>query len=166
MVLCPYWANIRRWIPTGFIASAQRNRTTPRCSSMVQSCKEGSMFCPRCCHSTDGALYCTWLNTSTIIVYTTQCASYSLSRLPRNLKIAFTFWFTLACMYIYIYIGKIVPLQAWSGPESSRKLRVPDFMKTAHVGGKVVRMTHWSPFSPRKYSWYSFLLEAESTPGP
>ena len=28
--------------------------------------------------------------------------------------------------------GKSVPLQAWSGPEGSRKLRFPDFMTTAH----------------------------------
>ena len=27
--------------------------------------------------------------------------------------------------------GKWVPLQAWSGPECSRKLRFPDFMTTA-----------------------------------
>ena len=27
--------------------------------------------------------------------------------------------------------GKAVPLQAWSGPEGSRKLRFPDFMATA-----------------------------------
>jgi hypothetical protein len=27
--------------------------------------------------------------------------------------------------------GKGVPLQAWSGPEGSRKLRFPDFMATA-----------------------------------
>jgi len=27
--------------------------------------------------------------------------------------------------------GKAVPLQAWSGPESSRKLRFPYFMITA-----------------------------------
>jgi len=27
--------------------------------------------------------------------------------------------------------GKAVPLQAWSGPEGSRKLRFPDFMTTA-----------------------------------
>jgi len=27
--------------------------------------------------------------------------------------------------------GKAVPLQAWSGPEGSRKLRLPDFMTTA-----------------------------------
>jgi len=33
--------------------------------------------------------------------------------------------------------GKAVPLQAWSGPEGSRKLRFPDFMTTAQNGGKV-----------------------------
>ena len=27
--------------------------------------------------------------------------------------------------------GKAVPLQAWSGPEGSRKLRFPDFVTTA-----------------------------------
>ena len=35
----------------------------------------------------------------------------------------------------------------------------------SHEGGKVVSPTHWTPFSPTKYSWYSFLLEAEPTPG-
>ena len=35
-----------------------------------------------------------------------------------------------------------VPLQAWSGPEGSRKLRFPDFMTTAQEGGKVVSLTH------------------------
>jgi hypothetical protein len=38
--------------------------------------------------------------------------------------------------------GKAVPLQAWSGPEGSRKLRVPDFLTTAQDGGKVVSLTH------------------------
>jgi len=32
--------------------------------------------------------------------------------------------------------------------------------------GKVVNPMHWTPLSPRNYSWYLFLLEAESTPGP
>ena len=62
--------------------------------------------------------------------------------------------------------GKAVPLQAWSGLEGSRKLKFPDFMTTAQDGGKVVSLTHRSPFTPRKYTWYSFLLEAESTPRP
>jgi hypothetical protein len=36
--------------------------------------------------------------------------------------------------------GEAVPLQAWSVPEGSRKLRFPDFMTTAQDGGKVVRL--------------------------
>jgi len=38
--------------------------------------------------------------------------------------------------------GKAVPLQAWSGPEGSRKLRFPDFMTTAEDGGKAVSPPH------------------------
>ena len=44
--------------------------------------------------------------------------------------------------------GKSVPLQAWSGPEGSRKLRFPDFMTTAQEGGKVVSLTHWPHLPP------------------
>ena len=137
--------------------------------------------------------------------------------------------------------GKSVPLQAWTGPGSSRKLRFPDFVTTAQDGGRLSALSTghlssslaqqplFSPglhqkllpavlipctippislpqlpgilhqhmpgvgqiykiypshllytgyihimlfklvpaaFTPRKYSWYSFLLEAESTPGP
>ena len=61
-------------------------------------------------------------------------------------------------------IGKAVPLQFWSGPEGSRKLRFPDFITTAQGGGKVVSLTHRPSLPPSKFSWYSFLLEAESTP--
>ena len=58
---------------------------------------------------------------------------------------------------------KAVPLRAWSGPEGSRKLRFPDFMTTAKDGGQPYIP---AAYTPRKYTWYSFLLEAESTPGP
>jgi len=44
--------------------------------------------------------------------------------------------------------GQAGPLQAWNGPEGSRKLRFPDFMTTAHNGGKVVSPTHWPPLPP------------------
>ena len=44
--------------------------------------------------------------------------------------------------------GKAVLLQAWSGPEGSRKLRFPDFMTVAHDGGKVVSITHRPPLPP------------------
>jgi len=43
---------------------------------------------------------------------------------------------------------KAVLLQAWSGPEGSRKLRFPDFMTTAQDGGKVVSLMHWPPSPP------------------
>jgi len=46
------------------------------------------------------------------------------------------------------YKAKAVPLQAWSGPEGSRKLRFPDFMITAKDGGKVVSLTHRPPLPP------------------
>ena len=39
-------------------------------------------------------------------------------------------------------------------------------IESAHEGGKVVSRTYRPPLRPRKYSWYSFLLEAESAPGP
>jgi len=53
----------------------------------------------------------------------------------------------------------------WTGPDSSRKFEVLRFQDNRHM--KVVRLSARSTarlFSPRKYSWYSFLLEAESTP--
>jgi hypothetical protein len=44
--------------------------------------------------------------------------------------------------------GKAVPVQAWSGPEGSRKLRFPDYMKTKQDGGKVGNLTHRPPLPP------------------
>ena len=51
-------------------------------------------------------------------------------------------------------------------PEGSRKLRFPDYVTTAQDGGKVVSLMHRPIFTPRKYSLYSFLLEAEAIPVP
>jgi hypothetical protein len=48
-------------------------------------------------------------------------------------------------IYIYIYKGKAVPLEARSGPEGSTKLIFPDFVTTAQYGGKVVSLTHRPP---------------------
>ena len=44
--------------------------------------------------------------------------------------------------------GKAVPVQAWSGPEGSRKLRFPDYMTTEQDVGKVVSLTHRPPLLP------------------
>jgi hypothetical protein len=57
-------------------------------------------------------------------------------------------------------------LQALTGLQGSRRLRLPDF-KT--IGTWSWQGCHpYAPvaFTPRKYSWYSFLSEAESTPEP
>jgi len=69
-----------------------------------------------------------------------------------------------ACSLVRKGKSKAVPLQAWSGPQGFRKLRFRDYMTTAQSGAKVVNLTHRPPLPPRKCSWYSFLLEAESTP--
>jgi hypothetical protein len=58
---------------------------------------------------------------------------------------------------------KAIPLHALTEPEGSMRLRLPDFNKIKVVRLSVLRTDR---LYPRKYSWYSFLLEAESTPGP
>ena len=50
-------------------------------------------------------------------------------------------WIVFNRCVLFIYDvkrkGKAVPLQAWTGPEGSRKLRFPDFVTTAHDGGRL-----------------------------
>jgi hypothetical protein len=45
--------------------------------------------------------------------------------------------------------SKAVPLQAWNGPEGSRKLRFPDFVTMAQDDGKVASLTHRPHLPPR-----------------
>jgi len=54
-------------------------------------------------------------------------------------------WVSHYC--VYKGKGKTVLLQVWSGPEGSRKLRLPDFMMSQD-GGKVVSLTHRPPLPP------------------
>jgi len=51
---------------------------------------------------------------------------------------------------------KAVPLQAWSGPEGSRKLRFPDFMTTALEGDEVVSLMHRPHLPPGNSSGNHF----------
>ena len=77
-------------------------------------------------------------------------------------------------LFLFAYLEETIirnmiiigPITGPRCPEGSRKLRFPDYVTMAQDGGKVVSLTHRPLFTPRKYSWYSFLLEAESTPGP
>ena len=52
--------------------------------------------------------------------------------------------------------SKAVPLQAWSGPECSRKLRFPDYVTTAQDGGKDVQPYAPAAYSPRRCSCTHF----------
>jgi len=69
----------------------------------------------------------------------------------------------LTLTFLHIKV-KAIHVLAWTGPEGSRRMSLPDFKIMAHEGSKVVIPTHRPHLTPRKYSWYSFLVEAESIP--
>jgi hypothetical protein len=52
------------------------------------------------------------------------------------------------CIPQLVKKGKAIPLQAWSGPEGSRKLKFPDFMTTTQECCRVVSPTHRPPLPP------------------
>jgi hypothetical protein len=62
-------------------------------------------------------------------------------------------------------IGKVIPLQALTGPDGSRSLLIQDFKTFGTWSWQGCQPYAPVAFTPRKYSWYSCLLEAESTPG-
>jgi hypothetical protein len=67
--------------------------------------------------------------------------------------------FELQCHRTIIVDGPGQPL----GLQAVKASRI--YTEPTHEGGKVVSRTHRPPLPPRKYSWYPFLLEADSTPG-
>jgi hypothetical protein len=48
-------------------------------------------------------------------------------------------------------------------PES---LETPGLDDQLTDDGEIVSLMHWLRFTPQEDFWYSFLLDAESTPGP
>ena len=73
---------------------------------------------------------------------------YKILYIVNNKKLCITLVTVYLLLHPSVYTGKAVPLQAWSGPERSRKLRFPDFMTTAQNGGKVVSLTHRPSLPP------------------
>jgi hypothetical protein len=71
--------------------------------------------------------------------------------------------------YIYPYkiIEKNYAVTGCEGREGCEMPRLPQLLDSWLTDGdEVVSLRHWQPFYPQEDSWYSFLLEAESTPGP
>jgi hypothetical protein len=61
--------------------------------------------------------------------------------------------------------GNAIQLQALTGPEGSRRLMLPDFTTIGTWMWQGCQPYAPAAFTPRKYSWYWFLFEDESTPG-
>jgi hypothetical protein len=63
--------------------------------------------------------------------------------------------------------GKAIPVTGREGPLGCEMLRITHFLDNWLTGrGEVASLTRWPPFTPQEDSWYSFVLEAELTPGP
>jgi hypothetical protein len=63
--------------------------------------------------------------------------------------------------------SKAIPVTGRAGLQGYETSRLPHYLDSRLTdGGKVVSLTRRPPFTPQEDSWYSFLLEAELTPGP
>jgi hypothetical protein len=72
--------------------------------------------------------------------------------------------FHLPAWYLRV---KAVPVRGHRGVQDCEMLRVPHCLDSRLTDGdEVVSLTRRPPFTPQEDSWYSFLLDAESNPGP
>jgi hypothetical protein len=63
--------------------------------------------------------------------------------------------------------GKAIRVTGRGGPQSSNTSRLPHILDNRLTdAGEFVSLTRRPLFTPREDSLYSFMLEAESTPGP
>ena len=63
-----------------------------------------------------------------------RCAGPGGNCTEGKMYFIYIFWFLFLMTLVK---GEVVPLQAWTGPEGSRKLRFPDFVTTAQDGGRL-----------------------------
>jgi hypothetical protein len=63
--------------------------------------------------------------------------------------------------------GKAIPVTGHEGPQGCETVRFPHFLGNRLTdGGEDISPMRRPPFTPQEDSWYSFPLEAESTPRP
>jgi hypothetical protein len=63
--------------------------------------------------------------------------------------------------------GKLIPVTGREGPCGCETSKLPHFLDSRLTdGGEVVSLTHGSSLYLQEDFWYSFLLVAESNPGP
>ena len=79
----------------------------------------------------------------------------------------------LSVMFAHLQCGhapvwsKSCPITGLDKPLGLQEVEAPRISRqSAHEGGNFVSPTHRPPLPHREDSWYSFLLQAESTPGP
>jgi len=73
---------------------------------------------------------------------------------------------SFVCRYL-VPKGTAVPVQAYYRPVGFQEVEAPRFLDSRHVkvvGLSILRTDRL--YSTGKYSWYTFLLVAESTLGP
>jgi len=104
-------------------------------------------------------IHAKWLST-TLAVPLQVLPAHRPRQQQHTLSVSDRGWQYLLHIYSYIFHfsglcylkqkrkGKVIPLQARSGPEGSRKLRFPDYMTTSQDGGKVVSLTHRPTLPP------------------
>jgi hypothetical protein len=64
--------------------------------------------------------------------------------------------------------GKAIPVRGREGPYGCGTSKLPHFLYTvsSQMAVRLSALRAGRPLPPQEDSWYSFLLEAESTPGP
>jgi hypothetical protein len=71
------------------------------------------------------------------------------------------------CDHISNIKCNIILASGRGSPLCCETLRLPHFLDSRLTDDdEVVSLTRWPPFTPQEDSWYSFLLEVESTLGP